>query len=205
MAHRRFILCVDCTAGLCTDKFNFLREEYDCCVVESCERISEVVATRPVDAIVTTCPVSTANLVMQLEMLEHEPPIVSMTSLESLPCEMPNVKVPVKTERDTEKVLAYLHERLMCAGRNPIALKTFEVVHLQWSFSVLADRSGKVIGIDGKTVTLGKRGMFARVEGTLQLGETVLVDFENSPDEVSLRAQVRSKVNGLYGLTFLRR
>jgi hypothetical protein len=201
MVHRRLIVCVDCAANLAEDRWRLLRDIYECEVVQTSEQALQTVANRYTDAIVTVCPVSAAEVVMQLKTLRRETPVVMLGS--GLTKCMPDaVEVAVETVPDITALLDLLSERFASLGTSPIIPQRHQIGPICWPFSVLADRSGKVVGLQGKTVMLGAGGMYGRMTGALQLGETVLVEFPNVPENPPFRAQVRSRVRDIYGFTF---
>lgn len=205
MPKRHLIVCVDCTANLCEDKWEPLRENYDCEVVESSEQALQIVTTYRADAIVAACPVAATNLVMQLKTLRRETPVVLLQNAEISRCAPHAVTVAVESVPDVPSLLTFLRERLATPGKYPVIPQRYQIGHLRWPVSVLADRSGKVVGFEGTTVTLGEGGMYGKMRGTLQLGEKVLVEFPNAPEDAPRRAQVRSQHDDVYGLTFEQR
>lgn len=204
MPRRHLIVCVDCTDNLCEDKWKPLLDNYDCEVVESSEQALQIVATRRADAIVVACPVAAANLVMQLKTLRRETPVVLLGDGGISRCAPHAITVAAESVPDIPSLLVFLREGLATPGKFSVISQRYQIGHLRWPFSVLADRSGKVVGFEGRTVALGKGGMYGKMAATLQLGETVLVEFPNAPEEPPLRAKVLFQHDDVYGFRFER-
>lgn len=202
MPKRHFIVCVDCAANLAEDKWKPLSDIYQCEIVGSSELALMMITTRSTDAIVVTCPIAATNLVMQLGLLRRETPIVLLEDNKVSRCSSGKIDLPVERVPDVASLLVFLHERLATPGKFPVVLQRYDIGQLHWPFSVLADRSEKVVAYEGQTVALGKGGMQGKVAGTLHLGETVLIEFSNTPEEPPRRAEVRSRHNNVYGLKF---
>jgi hypothetical protein len=202
MPRKHLIICLDCAANLSADRWEPLLEKYQCEMVESSHHAVQIIATRCVDAIVAACPIAATNLIMHLKSLRRETPVVLLGDNELSRCAPSMTALAVESVPDVASLLVLLHERLATPSRFPVALQPFDVGQLHWRFSVLAERSGNVVVIEGVTVTLGKGGLHGKMAGTLHMGETVLVEFPNTPEAPMLRAQVRSRHQDVYGLTF---
>ena len=202
MPKRHFIVCVDCTANFCEDKWQPLLDKYQCEIVESSEQALQIAATGRADAIVAACPVAATNLVMHLKSLRRETPVVLLGDNEVLRCAPDAIVLSIERVPDVASLLALLQERLATPGKFPAVPQCYDLGQLHWPFSVLADRNGEVVVFEGTTVTLGNGGLHGKMTGTLQMGEKVLVEFTNSPGYPPLRAQVRSRHHDVYGLTF---
>jgi hypothetical protein len=200
MPTQPFIVCVDCSANVSGDIWKPLSQEFTYEIVDNCEQALQLIAVRRADAVVATCPIAATNLVMQLKALGPHTPVL-LLEVGGNACRSSH-SVAIPSVSDIPSLVAALHERLSAPGEFPIVPRRYESGHLTWPFSVLADRSGEIVGLEGTTVTLGTGGMYGKMEGALQLGETVLVEFPNIPEAAPLRAQVRSRHHDIYGLAF---
>jgi hypothetical protein len=139
---------------------------------------------------------------MHLNSYRRETPIFLLRQSEVPQCTSRGLSVAIETVPDIPSLLALLRQRLSWSGKFPIVPNLFDSEHLQWPMSILADRNGKVVGFEGRTVSAGRGGVYGKVAGTLDLGERVLVEFVNAPDDPPRRAQVRCHIHDIYGLAF---
>lgn len=202
MPDKYFLVCVDCMADISKNKWSCPSEEYECRVVDNSREALSIACVRQVDAIVTSCSAAAIDIVMHLYSYRRETPIFILGQCEVPQCTPCDFSVAAETIPDIPNLLASLRQRLPWPGKFPIVPNLYHSDRLQWPISVLAGRDGKVVGFEGRTVAVGKGGVYGKFAGTLDLGEKVLIDFVNSPDGPLRHAQVLCRIHDIYGLAF---
>jgi hypothetical protein len=200
--HKRLIVCVDCAANFSQEKWSTLLNEYECEIVGSVERGLAFAAKYRADAIVATCPVAAANIVMRLKTISPKTPVILLEADRAMGTQQNATLVAIEKVSDTQSLVKSLKNSFSGFKSTTIVPRHDDMGYLHWPISVLVDREGKLIGLDGTTITVGHGGLHGKVSGSLELGEKVLVEFSNSPDDPPRRAQVRCRHNDVYGLAF---
>ena len=197
-----FIVCVDCEAGLSKIDWPSLLPDYHCDVFGSSAEAVTHVTTHCVDAIVATCPVAVVDIVMHLKSRRSELPVILIRGNDISELPEQTMSVMAHEVKDELHLVAYLREYLATSGKYPIEAVPYPLEDLHWPVSVLIDRNGQLVEVHGRTVTLGRQGMHCTLDDTLQIAETVLVTFDNAPEDPAIRARVRYRYRDVYGLVF---
>lgn len=118
---------------------------------------------------------------------------------------VPGVDAMLHKNESVNALIGVLHRLMHRDGPVPFAARRFPRYPVEWTLSVVSDHSGKLETFEGMSTTVSEGGIGGTINGTLQIGEKVLLHIARQPGITvqTRRAEVRYQHNGSYGFAFL--
>ncbi len=206
------VVCIDAEGLFSSEMWNPLSARgYRCRFASNSQEALALAIGQQVDAIVLKCQSGTAQLVMEIKHINPTIPIILLQGLDEEAYSTGQIEyapgasqdiVAVDATYNIETLASILRGQLVAPCEVPDVAQSNSLSPIHWPFSVIADRSGRLVGQDGITTMIGEGGMCGKLEEALLLGEMVLIEFPNAPEDPRHRAQVIYCDHNLYGFAF---
>lgn len=209
------VVCIDHAGVFSSERWNPLSARgYQCRFASNRQEALALATGQHVDAIILRCQGGVTQLVMEIKCINPTIPIILLSDRSVEPCSISQIEVAadadhnivaVDTTHNIEALVSILRGQLVTPYEPPDVARPIGLSLIQWPFSAIAARSGRLVGQDGITTMIGEGGMCGKLEGVLSLGEMVLIEFSNAPEDPRHRAQVIYCDDNIYGFAFHKR
>ena len=142
----------------------------------------------------------------EVKRLRPRTPIIMFSGADDIPSSaLASVDGLVRKGESTQALLGILHRLLHRAGSESIPVRRVPRYSVQFPFSIVTDRSGKLEMFQGVSTDISEAGIGGKVNGTLFPGEKVLLHISRETEVVTETrpAQVRHQTGGCCGFAFL--